>query len=107
MQSGAATGYGGVLSLEILNDQFRAGSATRTAIDGVRSLVLLEEQLAATFPAESGEPLTPKAKSRGVSFVEFAVNEPKAGELADLFAQLGFPKQGRHPSKAVRSSAQG
>jgi len=107
MQSVAATGYAGPLSLEIFNDQFRAGSATRTAIDGMRSLILLEEQLAATFPEGSAEKLTPKAHSCGVSFVEFAVNETKAGELAALFAQLGFRKGGRHRSKAVERWSQG
>jgi 4-hydroxyphenylpyruvate dioxygenase len=112
MQSVAATGYAGPLSLEIFNDQFRAGSATRTAIDGMRSLILLEEQLAATFPdktrlAKTRAALTPKAQSRGVSFVEFAVNETKAGELADLFAQLGFREAGRHRSKKVERWSQG
>ena len=34
-----ATGYGGYLSLEIFNDQFRAGSARRIAVDGRRSLI--------------------------------------------------------------------
>ena len=46
----AATGYAGPLSLEIFNDQFRAGSSARTAIDGLRSLILLQEQLAAKMP---------------------------------------------------------
>src|SRR5689334_24426074 len=48
MEAVAATGYAGPLSLEIFNDQFRAGPASRTAIDGMRSLILLQEQLAAT-----------------------------------------------------------
>src|SRR5690349_15458135 len=48
MQAIEATGYAGPLSLEIFNDQFRAGSAARTAIDGMRSLILLEDGLAAT-----------------------------------------------------------
>jgi 4-hydroxyphenylpyruvate dioxygenase len=112
MQSVAATGYAGPLSLEIFNDQFRSGSATRTAIDGMRSLILLEEQLAATFPDKTRadkthEALTPKAQSRGVSFVEFAVNEANADPLADLFAQLGFRKVGRHRSKRVERWSQG
>src|SRR5213595_205642 len=40
-----ATGYAGPLSLEIFNDQFRAGSAVRTATDGLRSLILLEDDV--------------------------------------------------------------
>src|SRR3954469_14841273 len=47
MEAIAATGYAGALSLEIFNDQFRSGSAVRTATDGLRSLILLEDQLAA------------------------------------------------------------
>jgi 4-hydroxyphenylpyruvate dioxygenase len=107
MQSVAATGYAGPLSLEIFNDQFRAGSASRTAIDGMRSLILLQEQLAVTFPDGSGTALTPRAHSRGVSFVEFAVNETKAGALAAMFGQLGFRKTGKHRSKTVERWSQG
>ena len=39
------TGYQGWISLEIFNDQFRAGSARRVAVDGQRSLVYLLDQL--------------------------------------------------------------
>src|SRR5215468_4369511 len=42
-----ATGYDGALSLEIFNDQFRAGSARSVAVDGHRSLRFLVDQLAA------------------------------------------------------------
>ncbi|MGH6742666.1 MAG: bifunctional sugar phosphate isomerase/epimerase/4-hydroxyphenylpyruvate dioxygenase family protein, partial [Bradyrhizobium sp.] len=101
MQAIAATGYAGPLSLEIFNDQFRAGSAARTAIDGMRSLILLEDQLAAK------PQIAPKAHSHGVGFVEFAVNEVKAVELAALFSQLGFRKTGKHRSKAVERWSQG
>ena len=47
MEALAATGYDGVLSLEIFNDQFRAGSARSVAVDGHRSLLFLLDQLAA------------------------------------------------------------
>ena len=40
MQALQATGYDGLLSLEIFNDQFRAGSARSVAVDGHRSLHL-------------------------------------------------------------------
>jgi 4-hydroxyphenylpyruvate dioxygenase len=107
MEAVAATGYAGPLSLEIFNDQFRAGSAARTAIDGVRSLILLEDQLAGRLPKPSTESMVPKANSHGVGFVEFAVNEVKAVELASLFGQLGFRKTGKHRSKAVERWSQG
>jgi 4-hydroxyphenylpyruvate dioxygenase len=107
MESVAATGYTGPLSLEIFNDQFRAGSAARTAMDGMRSLILLQDQLAAKFPAVAGQGLVPRANSRGVGFVEFAVNETKAAALAEMFDQLGFRKTGQHRSKAVERWSQG
>src|SRR3954467_4852538 len=50
MEAIAATGYSGPLSLEIFNDQFRSGSAARTAGDGMRSLILLQDELAAKAP---------------------------------------------------------
>jgi 4-hydroxyphenylpyruvate dioxygenase len=111
MQAVAATGYAGPLSLEIFNDQFRAGSTARTAIDGMRSLILLEEAMAvASGSAEKATPLSIPARrvqSRGVSFVEFAVNDTKAAALATLFGRLGFRKTGRHRSKAVERWSQG
>jgi 4-hydroxyphenylpyruvate dioxygenase len=107
MESVMATGYAGPLSLEIFNDQFRAGSAARTATDGLRSLILLQDRLALNAPKGSTDVLEPKAHSRGVGFLEFAVNETKASELAELFGQLGFRKTGKHRSKAVERWSQG
>jgi 4-hydroxyphenylpyruvate dioxygenase len=106
MESVAATGYAGPISLEIFNDQFRAGSAARTAMDGMRSLILLQDQLAGSFPAV-GQGLVPRAQSRGVGFVEFALNETKATALAEMFHQLGFRRTGQHRSKAVERWSQG
>ena len=101
------TGYPGPLSLEIFNDQFRAGSAVRTATDGLRSLILLEDQLAESFSTAPTARLQPKAQSRGVGFIEFAVSEAKAGDLATLLSQLGFRRTGSHRSKDVERWSQG
>jgi 4-hydroxyphenylpyruvate dioxygenase len=113
MEAVQATGYTGPWSLEIFNDQFRAGSAVRTATDGLRSLILLQDQLAKT-PAEALQPetlqpetLQPKTSTRGVGFIEFAVNETKAADLATLLSQLGFRKTGAHRSKDVERWSQG
>lgn len=103
MEAVQAAGYRGPWSLEIFNDQFRAGSAVRTATDGLRSLILLQDQLAKT-PADA---LQPKTSTRGVGFVEFAVNETKAADLATLLGQLGFRKTGAHRSKDVERWSQG
>jgi 4-hydroxyphenylpyruvate dioxygenase len=45
MDAVSATGYGGLLSLEIFNDQFRAGSPRGIAVDGQRSLIYLMDQM--------------------------------------------------------------
>jgi len=107
MEAIAATGYAGPLSLEIFNDQFRSGSAVRTATDGLRSLILLEDKLAQSPAGTPAARLQPRAKSRGVSFVEFSVDEAKAKELSGLFGQLGFRKTGSHRSKDVERWSQG
>src|SRR5271169_6785390 len=107
MEAVLATGYVGPLSLEIFNDQFRSGSAVRTATDGLRSLILLGDQMAEAASAAPTKKLQPKARSRGVGFIEFAVSEAKARDLAALLGQLGFRKTGSHRSKDVERWSQG
>ena len=84
-----ATGYDGLLSLEIFNDQFRAGSARSVAIDGQRSLIfMLDELRAPTGAAVPGLPtLPPRASCRGVEFIEFADGRDAAAELRDAAAR--------------------
>lgn len=101
MEAVMATGYDGPWSLEIFNDQFRAGSAVRTATDGLRSLILLQDQLA------KPPLLQPKPESRGVGFIEFAVSDAKGHDLATLLGQLGFRHTGAHRSKDVQRWSQG
>jgi 4-hydroxyphenylpyruvate dioxygenase len=105
----AATGYDGALSLEIFNDQFRAGSARNLAADGQRSLINLVDQTARRDGSAPmiGERLPPRPQGLGVEFVEFAVDEATADELAALFAGLGFARTGRHVSKSVTLWRQG
>jgi len=107
MEAVAATGYAGPLSLEIFNDQFRSGSAVRTATDGLRSLIVLEDQLAQSPVSAPVARLQSRAQSRCVGFVEFAVDEAKAKDLSALFGQLGFRKTGSHRSKDVERWSQG
>jgi len=107
-----ATGYDDVLSLEIFNDQFRGGSAQRTAIDGMRSLVDLQDRVSSTAdgkrPTRAGsDSLPPHSRCLGVEFIEFAVDEGSAAAFGDLLNALGFRKRGRHKSKAVEQYAQG
>ncbi|MGC2317986.1 MAG: TIM barrel protein [Bradyrhizobium sp.] len=107
MEAVLKTGYTGPLSLEIFNDQFRSGSAVRTATDGLRSLILLEDRIAEPPANASTARLQPKGHSRGVGFIEFAVNEAKSRDLSTLFGQLGFRKTGSHRSKDVERWSQG
>jgi 4-hydroxyphenylpyruvate dioxygenase len=104
-----ATGYAGLLSLEIFNDQFRAGSARSVAVDGQRSLVYLMDQMRGTsaIAAELAPRIPPRAKCLGIEFLEFAADQRAAADLAHLFSGLGFRKVGEHKSKAVTHWAQG
>jgi 4-hydroxyphenylpyruvate dioxygenase len=109
MDAVLATGYDGPLSLEVFNDEFRAGSPRGVAIDGHRSLIYLMDQLRGQADrVPIGLPqLPPRSKCLGVEFIEFAVNEESAGDLAGLFTGLGFRKVGQHKSKAVTRWTQG
>jgi 4-hydroxyphenylpyruvate dioxygenase len=99
MRAVAQTGYAGPLSHEIFNDQFRAGSARRLATDGMRSLIALSDQAEPHLPA--------RAKVLDVEFIEFALDEETAADLARLLAALGFRHTGQHVSKAVARWSQG
>jgi 3-dehydroshikimate dehydratase len=102
MEALAATGYAGPLSLEIFNDEFRAGLANSVAVDGYRSLALLEDKYAI-----ASQKLPPRTKTHGVGFIEFAVDRTRGAELTGLLSQLGFVLTGKHRSKSVEHWAQG
>ena len=104
-----ATGYNGILSLEIFNDQFRAGSPRGVAVDGQRSLIYLMDQMRDRPGALAKEApqIPPRGKCLGIEFIEFAADDRPAAELAKLFAGLGFAKVGEHKSKAVTHWSQG
>lgn len=103
MQALQTTGFDGLLSLEIFNDQFRAGSARSVAVDGQRSLIHMLDQLREkTGHAVSGLPaLPPRSVCRGVEFIEFAIDETTAPSFETVLQGLGFRKAGIHKSKAV------
>lgn len=104
-----ATGYGGPLSLEIFNDQFRGGSPKSIAIDGRRSLVALMDRVRRAEPSlDIDLPAMPdRIEANGVEFVEFAANEEEAEQLGRMFRSLGFAPAGRHVSKDVTVWRQG
>jgi 4-hydroxyphenylpyruvate dioxygenase len=111
-------GYTGPLSLEVFNDDFRAAPSRPTAVDGMRSLLLLEEQTRALLgepaPALNGrrprvelfDP-PPVPTLDGIAFVEVAVDDATQAPLSDLLASLGFRRAGRHRTKAVSLFRQG
>jgi 4-hydroxyphenylpyruvate dioxygenase len=93
-------GYDGIWSLEIFNDRFRASPASTTAIDGMRSLRFLDDQVTRRLsPAQALMP--PRAKASGFTFVEFAANEEEVEPLSRMFTALGFSLSGKHRSKDV------
>jgi 4-hydroxyphenylpyruvate dioxygenase len=109
MEALQATGFDGLLSLEIFNDRFRARSARSVAIDGQRSLVfMLDELRRRTGVAVPGLPEIPaRARCTGVEFVEFAMDESAAERFEAVLQGLGFAKAGTHKSKAVTRWRQG
>jgi 4-hydroxyphenylpyruvate dioxygenase len=109
MEAVLATGYDGEFSLEIFNDQFRAGSPRSVAVDAQRSLIYLMDQLRGKSGTGSLDipALPPRSKCLGVEFIEFAVDDRSADELAQFLYGLGFQKAAQHKSKAVTRLTQG
>lgn len=104
MQALVKTGYEGPLSLEIFNDAFRAAPTEATALDGLRSLIWLE-QLAEGAAWSLAEP--PASAYSGIHFIEFTLDEESAAPLGEFLSALGFRHIGRHRSKNVELWRQG
>jgi 4-hydroxyphenylpyruvate dioxygenase len=109
MEALQATGFDGLLSLEIFNDRFRAGSARGVALDGHRSLLfMLDELRRRTGIRSAGTPeLPPRSVCRGVEFVEFAMDDTAAAAFEGLLRGMGFTQVGKHKSKTVAHWRQG
>ena len=101
------TGYDGYWSLEIFNDRFRAGSASGVALDGYRSLRLLEAGIATKSIARKPDTLPPRIAPSGVEFIEFAASHDEAAALGAMLRPLGFRPIARHRAKDVTRWAQG
>ncbi|MGW5646397.1 bifunctional sugar phosphate isomerase/epimerase/4-hydroxyphenylpyruvate dioxygenase family protein [Saccharopolyspora sp. NPDC003752] len=95
-----STGYAGPLSLEVFNDVFRQADPGPAAVDAMRSLRLLEEQLGMPVAA-------PAPELGGCAFAELAVDEIASARLADALTSLGFSLTGKHRSKPVQLWEQG
>ena len=95
-----AAGYRGPLSLEVFNDVFRRADPDRMAVDGLRSLLVLEHELGA-------HELPAPARLDGYAFVELGVGRESAPELEPLLHALGFEHRGPHRTKPVHLWEQG
>jgi len=91
-------GYDGVLSLEIFNDRYR-GSTADVALDGMRSLVYLREQVERKPDS--------RTVCKGIEFIEFCAGEEEAGQLSQMLGMLGFVATHRHVRKKVTRWRQG
>jgi 3-dehydroshikimate dehydratase len=109
MRAVVGTGYSGVVSLEIFNDQFRGGSPKTISVDGHRSLLYLMDQVSRTEPriAISVPAMPDRVAVTGIEFIEFAADEQEAVDLAELLRQIGFRRAGQHVSKEVALWRQG
>lgn len=109
MRAITATGYDGTLSLEIFNDQFRAGLPRLVARDGHRSLIDLMDRVRRAEPSlpVSLPDFPPPALVERLEFIEFATSDEEAPALETLLAATGFGIAGRHVSKAVTLWQQG
>src|SRR5437588_3745395 len=104
-----ASGYNGPISLEIFNDEFRAAPPRPTAIDGMRSLLLLEEELTGAGAPSPARLLAapPPPVCHGFEFIEFAVDAETRPRLTQMFDAMGFAHVGTHRSKDVTLHRQG
>jgi 4-hydroxyphenylpyruvate dioxygenase len=109
MRAVIATGYEGPVSLEIFNDQFRAGSPRTIAKDGHRSLIALLDDVRRVEPAPqiSMPEIPARLLVAGVEFIEFATKGAEAEALCTLLSSLGFAQTGQHVSKAATLWQQG
>jgi sugar phosphate isomerase/epimerase/4-hydroxyphenylpyruvate dioxygenase-like putative hemolysin len=101
------TGYDGPLALEVLNDVYRQADPRQAAIDGMRSLLALQESAGAVAPAAVRERLRagdmpPAPELGGVVFTELAVDAGSGPTVARALTALGFRLAGRHRSKPVQ-----
>ncbi len=97
-----ATGYDGPLSLEVFNDTFRQTDPGHTAVHALRSLLWLQDKVAAANPEGWRPALTTLAAAKpptAFDFVELKAED--TSEVEVLLGQLGFAMRGRHRTKPV------
>ncbi len=104
-------GYAGPLSLEVFNDVFRQSDPVHTAVDALRSLLVLEESVARRSPPKSvafGLTCPPPVPTlSGHAFVELTADAESAAQLAGALTSFGFTKTGSHRSSDTQLWQQG
>jgi 4-hydroxyphenylpyruvate dioxygenase len=100
-----AAGYRGPLSIEVFSDVVREVDPAVTARDAMRSLVFLEDRLAARpdlgpDAAALVSAVPPPATRADAAFLELA-GRPGDGCVPRILSGLGFARHGRHRSKPV------
>jgi len=98
-------GFDDYLSHEIFNDEFRSSSPLEKAIDGMRSLIWLDDQTVSKREEKTAPIQAPQVKD--VEFLEFAIEGESGEALTNTLAQLGFEETHRHRSKNVSLMRQG
>ena len=96
-----STGYDGPLSLDVSDDVYRQADPRHAAINGMRSLLALQES------ATVGAPLPPAPDLAGLVFTELAVDTISGPAVAHALTALGFTHAGQHRSKPVQLWQQG
>jgi 4-hydroxyphenylpyruvate dioxygenase len=103
-----ATGYAGPLSLEVFNDVYRQADPRHAAIDGMRSVLALQESVRSAGASRMRSPgLPPAPRLGGHMFTELAVDEVSGPGVARTLTALGFTRTGQHRSKPVQLWQQG
>ncbi|WP_064741870.1 TIM barrel protein [Hamadaea tsunoensis] len=107
-----STGYAGPLSLEVSNDVYRQADPRQVAMDGMRSLLVLQESVEHRRPERARESVRltglPAAPGLdGMVFTELAVDEVSGPAVARTLTALGFVHCGQHRSKPVQLWQQG
>ena len=104
-------GYSGPLSLEVFNDIFRQSAPVHTAVDALRSLLVLEESVARRSPSAAATfGLTcppPVPTLSGLAFVELSAGASAAAEVADALTSFGFTQTGTHRAGGTQLWQQG
>jgi 4-hydroxyphenylpyruvate dioxygenase len=99
-----AAGYTGPASLEVFNDVFRQADPRRAAVDALRSLLHLQEEVRER-PEElpvGGHPLPATPHLHGFAFAELALDDECGPPVARTLRALGFTHTGTHRTKPVQ-----